>query len=174
MLENVKMKREYLDVITKMLGVEPVLINSALVSAQNRQRYYWANWPISQPKDRGITCNDIIDRSDFSHNSEVVHKWWENNKKYQLEKQYSKIINNVDKAITMTARQVSSWNGNLVQVRGNLRFISLLEAERLQTMPDNYTQCEGVSNTQRYKMLGNGWTLETIKHNFNELKKWAL
>lgn len=61
MLENVKMKKEYLDVITKYLGVEPVFINSALVSAQNRQRYYWTNWEITQPDDRGILLADIIE-----------------------------------------------------------------------------------------------------------------
>lgn len=59
-LENVKMKKEALHVITERLGVEPVLINSALVSAQNRERYYWADWEIRQPKDRGILLKDVI------------------------------------------------------------------------------------------------------------------
>ena len=62
MLENVKMKKEYLAVITDQLGVEPVFINSALVSAQNRQRYYWANWHIEQPQDRGILLADILEK----------------------------------------------------------------------------------------------------------------
>jgi hypothetical protein len=54
------MKKEHLDVITGFLGVEPILINSALVSAQNRQRYYWCNWGVSQPEDKGIYLKDII------------------------------------------------------------------------------------------------------------------
>ena len=54
MLENVKMKKELLQMISEIMGVEPVFINSALVSAQNRQRYYWANWQIEQPEDKGI------------------------------------------------------------------------------------------------------------------------
>jgi DNA-cytosine methyltransferase len=59
LLENVKMKREYMDVIDELLGVESVMINSALVSAQNRQRNYWSNIPIEQPLDRGITWGDV-------------------------------------------------------------------------------------------------------------------
>jgi DNA (cytosine-5)-methyltransferase 1 len=64
MLENVKMKKEHLAVISEQLGVEPVFINSALVSAQNRQRYYWVNWHIEQPADKGIVLADIIE-NDF-------------------------------------------------------------------------------------------------------------
>lgn len=60
-LENVKMKNEYLDVISGLLGVEPVFINSSLVSAQNRQRYYWANWEFGQPEDKGIMLADILE-----------------------------------------------------------------------------------------------------------------
>lgn len=60
LLENVRMKKEYSDIITGILGVEPVLINSALVSAQNRKRLYWANWEIKQPEDKGIFLKDII------------------------------------------------------------------------------------------------------------------
>jgi len=61
MLENVKMKKEYLNIISEQLGVEPVFINSALVSAQNRQRYYWANWEFGQPEDKGLVLADIIE-----------------------------------------------------------------------------------------------------------------
>jgi len=78
LLENVKMKAEHNDVISSLLGeiypecvnqvemfrtgrLEPVLINSALVSAQNRERLYWCNWPVSQPKDKKIFLKDIIE-----------------------------------------------------------------------------------------------------------------
>ena len=61
MLENVKMKKEYLDVISEQIGVQPVFINSALVSAQNRQRYYWANWEFGQPEDKGVVLADILE-----------------------------------------------------------------------------------------------------------------
>ena len=61
MLENVRMKKEYLDVITETLGVKPVVINSALVSAQNRVRYYWCNWDVEQPDDKEIKLADILE-----------------------------------------------------------------------------------------------------------------
>ena len=61
LLENVKMKKEWQKIITGYMGVEPVLINSALVSAQNRQRLYWANWQIEQPEDKHIYLKDIIE-----------------------------------------------------------------------------------------------------------------
>ena len=61
LLENVRMKKEYLDIISGFLGDEPVFINSALVSAQNRQRYYWANWDFEQPEDKGVLLVDIME-----------------------------------------------------------------------------------------------------------------
>jgi len=65
LLENVRMKKEYLDVISEYMGVEPIMINSALVSAQNRVRYYWTNIPnIEQPEQRGIVLKDILEDSD--------------------------------------------------------------------------------------------------------------
>lgn len=60
LLENVKMKKEYEAVISERLGVEPILINSALVSAQNRRRLYWTNWPTKLPEDKGILLRDIV------------------------------------------------------------------------------------------------------------------
>lgn len=62
LLENVaSMSKENRDIITQTLGVEPVLINSALVSAQQRKRLYWCNWSISQPEDKGIYLKDILE-----------------------------------------------------------------------------------------------------------------
>lgn len=64
LLENVVMKQEFQEIITQQVGVEPVLINSALVSAQNRKRLYWANWHFEQPQDEGILLKDIVESSD--------------------------------------------------------------------------------------------------------------
>lgn len=64
LLENVKMKAEYRDAITQMMGVDPVLINSARLSAQNRERLYWCNWPVTQPEDKGIVLKDILEDVD--------------------------------------------------------------------------------------------------------------
>jgi len=115
LLENVKMKKEYEDVITQHLGVKPIEINSALVSAQNRKRLYWTNIPgVTQPEDKGIMLKDIVhenvDLDTIMGDSWV--KWFKEKADYLLSKKYVAI--NPDKAITLTARQYANWNGNFV------------------------------------------------------------
>jgi len=167
-LENVKMKKEWLDVITEYMACEPHFINSSLVSAQNRQRYYWYNWDAPDPVNRGILLADILDYSDIQPNIESWQKWWLENGDFQLKKQYSCVMDDCDKSVCMTARQVASWNGNLKRCDDNkYRFLNPIEAERLQTLRDGYT--EGVSDTQRYKMIGNGWTKDVIAHLFSHM-----
>lgn len=122
MLENVKMKKEWLAVIDEHMGVKSVRINSALVSAQNRVRHYWCNWNVSQPADRGIYLRDIIERDiEPEPNSVGWHDWFEKNKEFQLTKGYSAVLGDDDKAITMTARQYGSWNGNFVPMGAAVR-----------------------------------------------------
>lgn len=61
LLENVKMKKEFQDIISEQLGVQPIEINSSLVSAQNRKRLYWTNIPnVTIPEDKGILLKDIL------------------------------------------------------------------------------------------------------------------
>lgn len=80
LLENVRMKTEHLDVISEYLGVEPVCINSALVSAQNRVRFYWCNWKVNQPKDKGIMLKDIVHEN----------TWCDRDKSYCVDANYFK------------------------------------------------------------------------------------
>lgn len=209
LLENVKMKKDYLDIITSILGVEPVLINSALVSAQNRQRYYWANWEFGQPEDKGIMLEDIIEVNpkDIVYLSETTVRRFlgygvklmdgtEDKAKCLSAMEYVKngkqgnyiIVHNLyggfkekvcrvfqDKAPTL---RTSAGGGHIPSVfcvlkevaqaiplewlRKLVRKLTPIECERLQTLDDGYT--EGVSNTQRYKALGNGWTVDVIVH----------
>jgi len=115
LLENVRMKKEYLDVISSYLGVEPIMIDSNLVSAQNRKRFYWTNIPnITQPKDKGIMLKDIVhENADLDYMiGESWIKWFKANAEFQLNKKYSSL--DADKAITMTARQYANWNGNFI------------------------------------------------------------
>ena len=198
LLENVRMKKEYLDVISEYMGVEPICINSALVSAQNRVRYYWTNIPgIEQPEQRGIVLRDILE----TNKSDILDNIQE--KSYVIKAQYYKSskanfeANNgfratgipqkpiqVGTAVDIKGhdilKRVYSENGKPPTVNaqsggtagsGNMlvedkeiywRKLTCRECERLQTVPDNYTN--HVSNTQRYKMLGNGWTIEVIAH----------
>ena len=169
MFENVKMKKQFLDYINNLFGVTPLLIDSQLVSGGERARYYWSNSGVlCQPIDLNITGYSVIDHSKQKPNSDDWQRWWVKNGDFQLKKKYSSIINDNEKAITQTARQVASWNGNLVRNRdGSLRFFSAKEAARLQSVPEDKIQIllnAGISNTQLYKMLGNGWNMLTVKH----------
>ena len=115
LLENVNMKKEYQDIISKYLGIEPVMINSSLVSAQNRKRLYWTNIPdLTQPRDKGLFLKDIVhEYVDLdSVMSESWAKWFKVKADYILAKKYTSL--DPDKAITMTARQYANWNGNFI------------------------------------------------------------
>tara|TARA_R110002126_G_scaffold206691_1_gene353827 strand:+ start:8325 stop:9437 length:1113 start_codon:yes stop_codon:yes gene_type:complete len=253
-LENVKMKKEYQDVITEYMGVEPVLVNSALVSAQNRQRLYWTNIPgFIQPEDKktiisditedgfgkiavmrgrylvdgkrqdgkmltsGLTTQRIEPRKDeksncittVSKDNLVIKKIMNVNPSgrgmngfvyeadgksptlttnkgegtkigmYQLNPslesggvqpyQQNRIYDTNGKHITLTASLGGRYKIGFIEKQTVIyRTLTPLECERLQTVPDNYTN--HVSNSQRYKMLGNGWTVDVIAHIFKNIK----
>lgn len=159
LLENVKMKQEHKDVITARLGVEPIAINSNLVSAQNRYRLYWTNLEVSEVEDRGITLEEVTGISGIKGAA----------KRNQVTKLGILPFINIQKGNKSNC-VVSSFahklNGCIVD--GVFRALTPIECERLQTIPDNYTSC--VSDSQRYKMLGNGWTVDVIAHIFQGLK----
>jgi len=280
LLENVKMKQQFQDVITEQVSacypdfeggdlfgsqIKPILINSALLSAQNRQRLYWTNIPnIEQPKDKGIVLRDILEDTDSweedtpqylknnfhgePRGNQVRHideskaktltasmykgqiqtwikkdkvvsgawrarsvkdgkrvAWKETKPKQMLElrKDFkSNSIGSVQKDSVVVSTKPNQINPSKkaggkqpymqdrvfhkegkshaltesfasrthVGEENNLswRKLTPLECERLQTVPDNYTN--HVSNTQRYKMLGNGWTVEVIAHILNNME----
>lgn len=157
LLENVRMKKEYEDAITKIIGVDPVIINSSLLSAQNRERLYWTNIPnITTPNDKGFLLKDIVKPKSRNYLSESTA-------------QRPRAIKNRrrldQKSFCMVASmyKLAQANGMTVINDGyGWRCLSPLECERLQTVPDNYTA--SISNTQRYKALGNGWTVDVVSH----------
>lgn len=229
---NYSIHQNIKDEISKYLGVQPIMINSALLSAQNRKRCYWTNIPVTSfPADKGILLKDVLE-------SGVA---WQD-KSYCMTARYSgAIISNTleRKQRTMIAEPIGAaqrgrYNGNdkteqhieirkdnksncvttvqkdtlvcapvrigqygkggqgqrIYSVRGKsvtlsangggqgaktglykidlpdgdyiIRKLTPVEAERLQTLPDNYTA--GISSTQRYKCIGNGWTVDVIAH----------
>ena len=255
LLENVRMKQEYQDVISSYMGVEPIMINSSLLSAQNRVRLYWTNIPnVTQPEDKGIVLKDILEDfegdavKDTDRNkrhykqidqkslcmSATMYKGAGNNGMTLVPRICGRIVGrkinpetgkrddyNPDiKAVQRLEPRLDEKCGTLTTVqkdnvliikeatkkgyteiqdgdcfdatfptsktrRGrnmkdksnclttanyeymryehpSYRKLTPMECERLQTVPDGYT--EGVSNTQRYKMLGNGWTVDIICH----------
>lgn len=258
LMENVKMKSDFEKYIThhttQALGhVEKILINSALVSAQNRQRYYWTNFEVTQPDDKGILLKDIIE--DGENNREksqtILATIYKENAKSMVNRNKmglvvlgggSKVkvcggairgryngdgtisqrleLNGMEKTNTLTTVQkdnvvvfntadnprikgitedergfrphkgdsaksgisecgrilkptasktdtVTTSHAPKLAVNSEIsdlkyRKLTPLECERLQTLPDNWTNC--ISNTQRYKSIGNGWTIDVIAH----------
>lgn len=172
LLENVKMKREYQNVISDCMGIEPIIINSALVSAQHRVRLYWTNIPIDgQPKDKRLTIKDI-----WIGGKDITEKFL-NIKKYTMSytKSRSGIRTLYQKSKTLTAAGQNITNTGATNIKidngSNTKYKIFLpiDCERLQTVPDNYTNY--VSDNQRYKMLGNGWTIDVLVHIFKGLLK---
>lgn len=218
LLENVNMKKEYKDVITEQMGVEPIDINSSLLSGQNRRRLYWTNIPnITMPEDKGINIKDVLLSSDevadtvAMQGKKIIKKDIEKShcllardykgfgnqgmtgirggntepKVLQVseatKKGYTEISkgdcfdytfpnsktrrgrNMKDKSNCLTAANYDYMVlEDVTDTEYQYRKLTPLECERLQTVPDNYTN--HVSNTQRYKMLGNGWTVDVICH----------
>lgn len=192
LLENVKMKKESMDIITEALGVEPVFINSNLVSAQNRQRYYWTNIPVDKlPDDKGIVLADILEDGhvdrDKSHCIDANYFKGGNLKSY-FEKHRRQLVFSKDgmchvgdagisdkyayvnrvyhpsgKGPSLVASDGGHLQPKVSKGTTEYRKLTPLECERLQTVPEGYTD-KGISDTQRYKMLGNGWTVDVVSH----------
>ena len=190
LLENVRMKQEYQDVISDALGAQPIAINSSLLSAQNRQRLYWTNIPnVIQPDDKGIVLADILEHGfvdrDKAHCLDANYFKGGNLKSY-FEKHRRQLVFSKDglchvgdadingndtikrvyhplgKSPTLTTMGGGHREPKVSLSETKYRKLTCLECERLQTVPDNYT--DHVSNTQRYKMLGNGFTVDVITH----------
>jgi len=208
LLENVKMTKEHRDTISDVLGVDAIYIDSALVSAQTRKRYYWTNIPyIFNPINQHITLKDIIQTEGELEGSIVDERmvtnkgkaycltarydgavWWNSIERSQrtmirvddkvcfpeatkkgyaavgigegLDLSYPTSTTRRGRALIDKAHCLTtiSPNQGIITERYTWRKLTPIECERLQTVPDNYT--EGVSNSQRYKMLGNGWTIK--------------
>lgn len=216
LLENVQMKKEWEDIITAAVGVQPIRINSRLVSGQNRPRVYWTNIPnVTQPEDKGILLKDIVQPMDeieekFLLSTEALDYMirLKNGKpRYEsyknefdgkaacltanmykgvpygviripeaTKKGYAEI--NPNEGVDLTYINSTTRRGRRMEDKSNcltaipqeycwydgytVRKLTPVECERLQTFPDGYT--EGVSNSQRYKALGNSFTVDIIAH----------
>ena len=229
LMENVKMKKDFEEYIThhttQALGyVEKTLINSALVSAQNRNRYYWTNFEVTQPEDKGILLRDILEAVEQQgteitggairgrHNEDgstsqrlEVNDTGKTNALTTVQKDnvavyrpasivgrrlnergvrddYNKnvpitqclqvkhkndktgCLTTVDKDNVLSTEPAGRYPDIYNRYDISYRKLTPIECERLQTFPDNWTDC--VSNTQRYKSLGNAWTVDVIAHIF--------
>jgi len=163
LLENVIMKEEWEDVITEALGVEPIEIVSTKVVPQKRRRLYWTNIPnVEQPEQVDYDVNDYFDGPGFPSSCDVKRIF----KKKEI---FNTITATYWKGIRGSGRPaISTKEGFLDDDRSAHRMLTPNECERLQTVPLDYTDC--VSKTQRFKMLGNGWTVDVIAHIFKNLE----
>lgn len=164
MLENVKMKQAFKDVITDYVNVEPVSINSNLLSACNRPRNYWCSWFVPQPKQTHVYFLDVVDQNSTENiMCEGWHDWWERNKQQQLSKQFSAIPSPKEKGVCMTLRSYGNWKGNFILTpTGKYRKPTKQELAALSGLPRNYF--DTTSQRQTEMMTGNGWTVQVIKH----------
>ena len=218
LLENVPMKEERIKIINQHLGgIQPMVVNSSLVSAQSRERLYrvgkreWERYKmiyIPLPEDKKLTLKDIL--QDKVEESYYINQEKVQNTDTKQANFLKKILLNINpsgkgmngniynpehKSPTLTTNKgawikiiqlprgkniwgiienktptllANLWqHNNLLQEWYRVRRLTPIECERLQTLPDNYT--EWVSNSQRYKMLGNGRTVDVIAHIFREM-----
>ena len=171
---NYRISKNIVAAITSILGVEPIMIDSALVSAQRRKRLYWTNIPnVKQPEDKGIMLKDIyipdekLNRRDKRILPTAVCK--KNYVQYAVNDKHSTSqafrLYYLDGKSPTIARCRTESKCNILIDKNDLstyKIISPVEAERLQTLPDNYT--EGVAKTRRFEAIGNGWTVDVIAH----------
>lgn len=170
---NATMTKENQDIITEIMGVEPIFINSNLLTAQDRKRLYWTNIPnIEQPEDKGIYLRDIMQPKEEKQEYECYKRMAAKVEGTLAHKKAWSQVRTLDqKSRALTTSQAISNSGatNVKYADNEYYILTPMECERLQTLPDNYT--EGASNTQRYKAIGNGWTVDVIAHIFKYLKK---
>lgn len=170
LLENVNMKAEWQDVISGYLGVKPIRINSALVSAAKRDRLYWANFDVKMPDDKGITFDDINQYStDWLSDTYIdkVSKW----KAQQDPIANATFIGTNSKLPCLTARGYNQSHSGMILISdGNkYRYLTNNEAELAMTLPADYTA--GITDRERARCIGNGWTVDVIVHILKGLKE---
>lgn len=171
---NYRISKNIVEAITSILGVEPIMIDSALVSAQTRKRLYWTNIPnIQQPKDKGILLRDVYlpDESLVRTDKRILETAvkTKNYIKYDLMKkghfsQQYRLYFLDGKSPTIARCRTETKTNILINDKdwSTYKILSPIEAERLQTLPDNYTDC--VPKTARFEAVGNGWTVDVIAH----------
>lgn len=193
LMENVVMKKEWQDIISSYLGVEPIEINSSLVSAQNRRRLYWTNIPnVTLPEDKNITLEDILEDIEFPNPAAirgrrlnkatiVGRRLDENGHRKDTDKttpitqclevratntDKSNCLTTVDKDNVLTPLPIGRHPDAF---KNNLpfRYYTTKEMCRLQTVPDDFLNM--IPDSAARKALGNGWTVDVIAHIFSFL-----
>lgn len=190
-LENVKMKKEWQDIISEELGVEPININSKLVSAQLRNRFYWTNIPnISEPENRGVILKDILEsgytdrvksravlESDSRPNTtpiKMFHRYYSTGFTTLIFKDKSHYDNCVEhynlyfNGLSASELDTKINNNKInLDIYNGIRYLNQKELEKLQTLPDGYTK--SLKRNNAAGVIGDGWTVDVIAHLFRGL-----
>lgn len=174
---NKSMSQEIKAEISKHLGVEPILINSALVSAQSRQRLYWTNIPgVRVPDDKGILLKDVIESGRVDREKALClarrYAGFTGTQAYLCRRYFGKSFGQA--VFEGNIEDIKAkWKENpyFVSDDKNIRPMTIKECERLQTLPDDYTAADGVSSQMRIEAIGNGWTVDVIAHILSYLSK---
>jgi DNA-cytosine methyltransferase len=191
LLENVVMKKEWENIITEAIGVEPIMIDSKFFSAQKRQRLYWTNIPVDKNiEDRNINILDILIPNgdekiindhilvlDINEEGFKIKNGTKTGYLYAKEGdcvnlEFPKSQNRRGRVSNGKTNTLNTACNYGVVVNGNLRELNITEYERLQTLPDGYTSL--ISLNQRKNVLGNGWTVDVISHIFKNIYKKSL
>lgn len=192
LLENVQMKKEWIDIIDNYLGVEAININSKLVSAQNRPRLYWTNIKFNSIEDKNIKLIDILDKDfkfdyveyeglkickSISENSKKLISNVDNEIRIKQSTKKGYIVANSGDGVNLNFPLSESRRGRVIKEKSStldtscnlcvfyddaIRRFTIEELEKLQTLPIGYTG--GVSDRARIKAIGNGWTVNIIAH----------
>lgn len=176
LLENVKMEKQCEDLISKLVGVYPISINSRLVSAQDRKRLYWTNIPdIEQPEDRNIGVQSIIGKDNYAGSmrgrriNEFGHRD-DYNREIKIAQYIECRKDNKTNCLTTVEKDnvITKTRHGRQPIKGSeYRYYTPEEYEQLQTLPVGYTDC--ISNNQRKKAIGNAWTVDVIAHIFKSI-----
>ena len=176
MLENVgSMSNDVRNSISELLGVEPLHINSKLLSAQHRNRYYWTNISQTEIIGNDVKFADILEEGvdkKYYYSETVLNRLNLENLKRAGKAGYKCKGVEVEKCAPIVARHykgMQSQHYPVIKEVDGFRKLTPIECERLQTVPDNYTS--GASDTQRFKMIGNGWTVDVISHILKNIKQ---
>jgi DNA-cytosine methyltransferase len=191
LLENVVMKKEWENIITEAIGVEPIMIDSKFFSAQKRQRLYWTNIPVDKNiEDRNINILDILIPNgdekiindhilvlDINEEGFKIKNGTKTGYLYAKEGdcvnlEFPKSQNRRGRVSNGKTNTLNTACNYGVVVNGNLRELNITEYERLQTLPDGYTSL--ISLNQRKNVLGNGWTVDVISHIFKNIYQKSL
>lgn len=174
---NNSMSKKSKETITEVLGVKPIMINSALVSGQLRKRLYWTNIPnLTQPEDKGICLSDVLESGSVDREKSLCvtrrYAGFNGSQSYLCRRYFGKSFGQA--VFEGDIQEIKSkWieNPYFKSFDKNIRQMTVVECERLQTLPDNYTKYEitksGIVETPinaRYEMIGNGWTVDVIAH----------